>query len=163
MSRKKIVEEIKEDTKKLYTPEVGLEINLADFSIGNFVKIKNTSTSGRITQIDRDKNKAIIESGTIKMQVGLNELLLDKTKKKDEQEKHYHNFKFPETNYRLDIRGQKPEEKLEQYPNGNRAWAGPLKGPPLSRWQGSSGIYPYQSSSPRIGTSWALTINGKRY
>ena len=40
----------------------------------------------------------------------LNELLLDKSKKKDEQEKHYHNFKFPETNYRLDIRGRKPEE-----------------------------------------------------
>ena len=107
---KKIVDELKEDTKKLYIPDVGLETNLADFSIGNFVKINNTTTSGRISQIDREKNKAIIEFGSIKMQVDLHELLLDKSEKKDEQEKHYHNFKIPETNYRLDIRGRKPEE-----------------------------------------------------
>jgi len=107
---KKIVEELKEDTKKLYKPDIGLESKLADFNINDFVKIKNTATYGRIIQIDKERNKAIIESGTIKMQVDTNELIVEDTRQNKKEETHYHNFKFPETNYRLDIRGRKPEE-----------------------------------------------------
>ena len=44
------------------------------------------------------------------MQVDTNELIVEDTRQNKKEETHYHNFKFPETNYRLDIRGRKPEE-----------------------------------------------------
>jgi DNA mismatch repair protein MutS2 len=107
---KKIIVAVKEETENLYSPDIGLEANLTDFSIGSFVLIRNTATSGQIIQIDKEKNRAIIESGTIKMQVNLSDLLLDNSKRKEKPVAHHHNFKFPETQYRLDIRGRKPEE-----------------------------------------------------
>ncbi|MDH3268396.1 MAG: endonuclease MutS2 [Ignavibacteria bacterium] len=107
---KNIIADLKEETEKLYTPEVVLEAKISDFSVGTFVSIKNTSTSGRIILIDEEKRKALIESGSIKMQVDLTDLIIDKSKKEDKPEIHYHNFKQPETQYRIDIRGRKPEE-----------------------------------------------------
>jgi DNA mismatch repair protein MutS2 len=107
---KKIIVELKEETKKLYSPDFGIETKLSDFSIGSFVSIKGTATSGQIIQIDNEKNKVIIESGSIKMQVDLRELVIDHSNREESQVTHYHNFKIPETQYRLDIRGKKPEE-----------------------------------------------------
>ena len=107
---KKIIADLKNETEKLYAPEVVLEAKISDFSVGTFVSIKNTSTSGKIILIDGDKRKALIESGAIKMQVDLNDLVIDHSKKEDKPELHNHNFKQPVTQYRLDIRGKKPEE-----------------------------------------------------
>ena len=107
---KEIVAELKDETEKLYSPEIGLDTKIEDFSMGSFVSIKNTSTSGQIIQIDKERNKAIIESGTIKMQVDLSDLILNNSRIKETSVSHFHNFKFPETQYRLDIRGRKPEE-----------------------------------------------------
>ena len=106
----KTISELKEETENLYSPKVESETKLTDFSIGSFVTIKNTTTSGRIVHIDNEKKKALVESGSIKMQVELKELVLDNLIKKEKTEPHYHNFKIPETKYRLDIRGRKPEE-----------------------------------------------------
>ena len=107
---KKIIIEMKEETEKLYLPEVGKEMNISDFSVGSFVSIKNTTTSGRIIQIDKERSKALIESGSIKMQVDLNDLI--QTHSNDDQKivTHHHNISQPVTQYRLDIRGRKPEE-----------------------------------------------------
>ena len=107
---KKVIAEIKEETKNLYSPEIGLEAKLTDFSIGRLVLIRNTATSGKIIEIDKEKQRATIESGSIKMQVNLSDLLLDNSKRKDKPSIHHHNFRIPETSYRLDIRGKKPEE-----------------------------------------------------
>ncbi len=46
---KKMVAELKQETEKLYSPEVVLETKISDFSIGSFVSIKNTSTFGKIS------------------------------------------------------------------------------------------------------------------
>jgi DNA mismatch repair protein MutS2 len=107
---KKIIVELKEETEKLYSPEVGKETNISDFSIGSFVSIKNTTTSGRIIQIDKERNKALIESGAIKMQVDLTDLLLSHFESDQSPVAHHHNISQPITKYRLDIRGRKPEE-----------------------------------------------------
>lgn len=107
---KKIIVELKEETAKLYSPEVGKEINISDFSVGSFVSINNTTTSGRIIQIDKERNKALIESGSIKMQVDLTDLIPGHSDSNQKPETHYHNIKQPVTQYRLDIRGRKPEE-----------------------------------------------------
>jgi DNA mismatch repair protein MutS2 len=106
---KKMVAELKQETEKLYSPEVVLETKISDFCIGSFVSIKNTSTFGSIVQIDKERNKAIIESGSIRMHVDLKDLIISKPVKQ-EQASHFHNFKNPVTEYRLDIRGRRPEE-----------------------------------------------------
>jgi DNA mismatch repair protein MutS2 len=107
---KKIIIELKEETEELYSPEVGKETNISDFSIGSFVSIKNTTTSGRIIQIEKERNKALIESGAIKMQVDLTDLNLSHFESDQTPVAHHHNISQPITQYRLDIRGRKPED-----------------------------------------------------
>jgi DNA mismatch repair protein MutS2 len=107
---KKIIIELKEETEELYSHEVGKETNISDFSIGSFVSIKNTTTSGRIIQIDKERNKALIESGSIKMQVDLTDLNPSHFESDQTPVAHHHNISQPITQYRLDIRGRKPEE-----------------------------------------------------
>jgi DNA mismatch repair protein MutS2 len=60
--------------------------------------------------IDEEKNKALVESGSIKVLVDLQDLVIDNSKKEDETTKYHHNFTQPSTEYRFDIRGKKPEE-----------------------------------------------------
>jgi DNA mismatch repair protein MutS2 len=107
---KKIISEIREEAEKIYTPNISSESELKDLSIGSFVSIKNTSTSGRIIQIEKEKNKAIIESGSIKMLVNLGDLILNNSVESKIPEPHYHNIKSTANHYRLDIRGKKSDE-----------------------------------------------------
>ena len=107
---KKIIVELKAETRELYSPEVGKEINISDFNVGSFVSIKNTTTSGRIIQIDKERNKALIESGSIKMQVDLIDLIPGHPDTGSIPVIHHHNISQPVAQYRLDIRGRKPDE-----------------------------------------------------
>ena len=107
---KKIVVELKEETEKLYAPEILLESKISDFNVGSFVAIKNTATTGRIVLIDKEKRKALIESGSIRMNVDLVNLALTKPDRNEAREVHHHNISQTITQYRLDIRGRKPEE-----------------------------------------------------
>ena len=107
---KKVISEIKEEAEKIYTPNIGTETELKSFNIGSFVSIKNTSTSGRIIQIDKEKNKAVIESGSIKMLVDLGELVVNNSTESQKPEPHYHDIKSTSSHYRLDIRGKKSDE-----------------------------------------------------
>lgn len=106
---KKMVAELRQETEKLYSQEVVLETKISDFSIGSFVSIKNTATFGNIVHIDKERRKAIIESGSIRMQVHIKDLIISKPVKQ-EQANQLHSFKQPVTEYRLDIRGRRPEE-----------------------------------------------------
>lgn len=106
---KKIIEETKKITHELYDfadekTDVDVEIN-----IGSYVKIKNTSAAGKIIHIDRQKNKAVVESGNIKMNVGLDELTSAK-ENGNLKPAHHHDLKISSTPYRIDIRGKKPHE-----------------------------------------------------
>jgi DNA mismatch repair protein MutS2 len=107
---KKIVETVKEESKKIYVPDVDRKTKIDDFNIGKYVKIKNTSTSGTIAQLDYDKKTATLESGAIKMVVNLEELELANSEIQEQKVEHYHNIKFSPTEYRIDIRGKRPEE-----------------------------------------------------
>jgi DNA mismatch repair protein MutS2 len=107
---KKIVETVKEESEKIYTPAVDRETKITDFNIGKFVNIKNTATTGVIVQLDLDKKSATVESGTIRMVVKLEELELAVSQKQEEKIEHYHNLSISAPEYRIDIRGKKPEE-----------------------------------------------------
>ena len=70
----------------------------------------NQSVKCRIILIDKERSKALIESGSIKMQVDLQDLIPTLSKSEQMPVTHHHNISQTVTNYRLDIRGRKPEE-----------------------------------------------------
>ena len=107
---KKIISDLKSETEKLHQPESMPESRISDFSVGGYVSIKNTTATGNILFIDTEKRKALIESGSMKMLVDLNDLVKETFKKDEKPLTHQHNISQFANNYRLDIRGKKPDE-----------------------------------------------------
>lgn len=105
---KKLVENLKKENENLFTGEVELETKISDFKVGDFVNLKGTAANGFIIKLNKEKGKAVVESGAIKLQVKIDELL--PSKNKPVKNKHVHNYNLPATDYRIDLRGKKPEE-----------------------------------------------------
>ena len=105
---KKVIQEIKSENKNIFFEEVEKISEKKDFVIGDFVGINNSTTTGKIIEINSAKGKATIVSGSIKMRVKLSDLFETK-EKKVEKDNNYSSFHISQTNYRLDIRGEKPE------------------------------------------------------
>ena len=106
---KEIIREAKEENEKLFQQDIELNDEPVDFNIGNLVLIKGTSSSGKILSVDKQKEKAIILVGDLKMSVFFNELSLLKSNPKTEDKKSKR-YNISETDYRLDIRGKRVEE-----------------------------------------------------
>ncbi|OGU33937.1 MAG: DNA mismatch repair protein MutS [Ignavibacteria bacterium GWB2_35_6b] len=108
---KKTIAKVVEDAKKLVAAEEK-QITLSDkkLNVGDYAIINGTQTYGVVEEINEEKNKAVIVSGSIKLQVKLSQLQY--AKKKDVVEAgSYQNSFIPEIkSFRLDIRGKKPEE-----------------------------------------------------
>ena len=105
---KKIIEEVKTEVKNIVVEKKEPISVKKDFVVGDFVGINNSSTVGKIIEINKQKCKATILSGTIKLQVKLDELFETKERSKSEATT-YNSYTIPRANYRLDIRGEKPE------------------------------------------------------
>ena len=105
---KKIIQEIKSDNKEVFTEKVEKISDKKDFMVGDFVGINNSSTTGKIIEMNKNKGKATIISGSIKMQVNLSDLFETK-EKKTIVDNNFSSFKISDANFRLDIRGEKPE------------------------------------------------------
>ena len=105
---KKLIEEIKSDNKNIFIENFEQVSEKKEFVVGDFVGINNSSTVGKIIQINPTKGKATILSGSIKMQVKLIDLFETK-EKKIEKSNEYPSFQISQANIRLDIRGEKPE------------------------------------------------------
>ena len=105
---KSIVQEIKLENKDLFKENVEKISDKIDFMIGDFVGINNSTTTGKIIELNQVKGKATIVSGAIKMQVKLSDLFKAK-EKKNITENNFSSYKISDVNYRLDIRGEKPE------------------------------------------------------
>lgn len=105
---KNIIQEIKIENKELFKENVEIISDKKNFVIGDFVGINNSATTGKIIEINKTKEKATILSGAIKMQVKLSELFETK-ENKTVVENNFSSYKISDVNYRLDIRGEKPE------------------------------------------------------
>ncbi len=84
------------------------EIDYKNPKIGDYVKIKDTTTVGEIISINR--NVAQILTGSIKVKAKLNRLERSKKPKEITNNKTYSYISLDAPNIRLDIRGNKPEE-----------------------------------------------------
>lgn len=105
----KIVQ-LKIDTEKIFKDDVVLMNKNFNFTVNNFVRVRDTSTAGKIVSINKEKNTATIVSGSLKLQVKLSELLPEKEVKAKFSEFTYIQLSDNDIDYRLDIRGGKPED-----------------------------------------------------
>lgn len=104
-----LVEELKINNQKLIEEEQKVENLNKDFNPGDFVSLKYSSAVSKILDINREKGRASILSGAIKMDVKIEDLIPAIEKKEVVSDKIYSSFKPAEISYRLDIRGEKPE------------------------------------------------------
>ncbi len=108
---KDLVKTIKQETSQLTPPSANDDLTVKEtFEIGDAVQIKNTSTTGKILEINSSKHKAVIFAGKIKMQVELNDLNHIKKDKSDESPDTNYHIMVNAPKYRIDIRGERPEE-----------------------------------------------------
>ncbi len=112
VAEKEKLEKIKVRNKELFNkskPAIAKkELNLI---VGGFAKIINTKTSGEIVEIDVSKNKAILKTGSIKLQVKISQLEYSTKGKQDKPLLNNPSYNITNLNSTvLDIRGAKPEE-----------------------------------------------------
>ncbi|MFZ1520189.1 MAG: endonuclease MutS2 [Ignavibacteriaceae bacterium] len=105
---KKVIQEIKSENKMVIPDKVEKVYNKKNFIVGDVVGINNSTIVGKIIELNTAKGKATIVSGSIKMQIKISDLFETK-EKKIEKEAHYSTFQITQANYRIDIRGEKPE------------------------------------------------------
>lgn len=106
---KQEIEEIKKEVKKVFVSNINKEIP-AELKIGDYASIKGTTSVGIIEELDKDKDKAVLTIGSIKIKAKYSELI--PAKKSEIDYPQTRNFKVDtnEINYRLDIRGKRAEE-----------------------------------------------------
>lgn len=107
---KKEIENLKLTSENLLEPEVVSFDENYEFKVGAYASVKNSITSGKIIELNPEKKKATLLVGSVKVQVKLNDLLPAKEFKKSETKGNY-DYLIPEdSSYRLDIRGERPED-----------------------------------------------------
>lgn len=110
-SVRKDIEGLKAENKKI-EPSRKTEV-LAEnhvFSEGEFASLKNSQTTGKILEIDKEKKKVVLLVGSIKLQVNLNDLVPAKKKDADEPKNVYKTNYSGQADYMIDIRGWRAEE-----------------------------------------------------
>jgi len=107
VEEKKKLTKIKRENEDLVKNVETEEQQHVELSVGDFVKIKDTTTEGEIVNINGDV--AQIVSGKIKLKAKLNKLR--KTRKREKVvANNYRNYTTASPEMRIDIRGKKPEE-----------------------------------------------------
>jgi len=108
---KQTIAKVIEETKKIAAEEEKqIIISGQKIKEGDYANIKGTQTFGIVDEINEEKNKAVILSGSIKLQVKLSQLQFAKKKEVVESGNYQNNFVPEVKSFRLDIRGKKPEE-----------------------------------------------------
>ena len=109
-SARSIIQEIKKDNKEFVKEDLVNVEKSREIQVGDFVGIEKSNTVGKVIEINKNKNKATILAGTIKMQVKVDDLVPTKEKKEDKTRNDFTAYQIPDAKLRLDIRGEKPEE-----------------------------------------------------
>lgn len=107
---RKILSEVKQEIENLEVEENTAQENETEFKVGDYVAIKNSNSSGKIIELNRDKKKATVLIGSIKVLVNLKDLTPSKKAKEEVERETYDFIKTPTKNYRLDIRGKRAND-----------------------------------------------------
>ncbi len=80
------------------------------FIVGENVKLNDSDITGKITELNAEKETAVVTAGNIKLKVKFDEIEHVTRKEIKEAEKQATGNYKQQAEYRIDIRGQKPEE-----------------------------------------------------
>ncbi len=107
--RKKI-EAIKKESAAMFKKEKKITKEETGFNVGDYASIKNTTSIGVISEIEKEKNKAVLTVGTLKIKTKLTDLVM--STKYESQHVRRKSFEIDqhELSYRLDIRGRRADE-----------------------------------------------------
>ena len=108
---RKQIKDLKLDIEKI------IEINEPEkpsgketFSVGTYAKLKSSGLNGKIIELDKERKKAVLLSGNVKLKVDLEELIPVSGNEVKSQSGLYNNALKTHAEYRIDIRGKKPED-----------------------------------------------------
>jgi len=104
------VANLDESIKIFVKEDIDLSQNSLNFELGDYVQIKNTATSGKIFELSKDKKEASILVGSLKIQVKTNGLVHTKKEAQKFTETVSYSPMISEIKYRLDLRGEKPDQ-----------------------------------------------------
>ncbi len=107
---RKEIESLKVTAENLIKPDIASLDEEYNFTIGAYASVKNSTASGKIIELNEAKKKATLLVGTLKMQAKLTDLIPAEKTKKSESINNYDYFMHEDSSYRLDIRGDRPEE-----------------------------------------------------
>lgn len=107
---RKQIEEVKSENKKEAKQSVVSDFKNVILSVGDYVSLKNSNASGKIIEIDHSKNKATVLAGSIKLQAKVSDLKPVKKSEVETKPETRNDYFVPSANFRIDIRGRKPEE-----------------------------------------------------
>ncbi|HEX9740602.1 MAG TPA: Smr/MutS family protein, partial [Ignavibacteriaceae bacterium] len=104
----KIIKEIKETNKTIIKePEVS---DNDELKVGDYASIKGTTTIGKIIEIKPGNKKAVLQAGSVKMNVSMKDLVTSKPEKTEGRRITDYSFIPAAAEVRIDIRGERPEE-----------------------------------------------------
>lgn len=107
---KKKIEEIKKESAIVFQKEKKVVAEKADFKVGDYASIKNTTSIGVISEIEKEKNKAVLTVGTLKIKTKLSDLEAARKSEFKQIQKKTFEIDQNELTYRLDIRGKRADE-----------------------------------------------------
>ncbi len=105
-----IIKKIKKENKDFIKDEIVILESDKEFEVGDYVGINKSAAVGKVLEINKTKNRATVLAGSIKMQIKLEDLFHTKEKKDETVGAKYSSFNITQANYRLDLRGQRPDE-----------------------------------------------------
>lgn len=104
----KIIKEIKETNKTIIKePEVS---DNDELKVGDYASIKGTTTIGKIIEIKPGNKKAVLQAGSVKMNVSMRDLVSSEPEKSESRKVTDYSFIPAAAEVRIDIRGERPEE-----------------------------------------------------
>ena len=72
--------------------------------------VRNTNTTGKILELSKDRKKATIISGNLKMKINTEDLLPSEIELKNEKSYNTYSFDTSNQQVRIDIRGERTEQ-----------------------------------------------------
>jgi DNA mismatch repair protein MutS2 len=108
-SEKEKINKIKKETETLIKQESVQKVN-GEVKVGSYAAIQGTNSVGLVEEIDKQKDRALLLVGSLKIKAKYSELVLSKKSESIEHRITNYSFDLDDLNYRLDIRGKRIED-----------------------------------------------------
>jgi len=110
-TEKQNIENIKKEAESLFKKKASTPVaNNVELEIGDYASIKNTTSVGVIEELNKEKNKAILAVGTIKIKAKYSDLVPAKKSDIEKTSFRQSGIILDDSSYRLDLRGMRGDE-----------------------------------------------------